>query len=392
MRLSLLFIFLAALLYSSAQNLVADSSFEYNANIPLDYSSISMSSAWNSPNRATPDLFCKCGKKQEKISRVNVPKNGMGQQDAHTGTCYAGIFAVSHGYYREYLQTTLNSRLEKGKEYELTMYVSLADYAPLAVDKLGVCFLMDKVKFENSEVITSLRPLQIPLEEEVGTDTEGWHELKVRYKAQGGENTLLIGSFNLRKLFRTGNTVPQGFSSPIYKGMERDAYYYIDDVSLHQFIPEVIDTTEAPENPYFANLPQDSVETVVIEPDTLNNLYQEKYEEVLAFRNVTFKTGEAVLSPLSYPELNSIASHMASNPKLSMEIYGHTDNAGEEKKNRELSLNRAKSVAEYLIAKGVIAENISYQGFGSTKPVDTNTTEEGRKKNRRVEFVLKKGR
>ncbi|MEO6305188.1 MAG: OmpA family protein [Bacteroidia bacterium] len=384
---TLLIFFFTCVQFSLAQNLIADSSFEYNKFIPVEYSAIDASTSWSSPSRGTTDLFCKCGKKQEKISRVNVPQNSMGVQEALSGKCYAGLFAVSHGYYREYLQTSLSSPLVRNKEYTLTMYMSLSDYSPLAVDKLGICFLTGNVKYEHSGVITDLRPLYINLEEEIGMETNEWHELTLRYKAKGGENTLLIGSFGIKRLWKTGNTVPQEISSPIYKKMERDAYYYFDNISIHEYKPEVIDTTEAPENPYFANMKADSIETEIVLPDTINTI---SAGEVLVFNKVLFQTGEAILSPVSFPELNIVSAYLKADQKLRIEIYGHTDNVGDEKKNKELSFNRAKAVADYLILKGVKSYNVTYDGFGSTKPVEENDTEDGRKSNRRVEFILKK--
>jgi OmpA-OmpF porin, OOP family len=385
--LQLIIFFLACFHISKAQNLVADSSFEYNNAIPIEYSAIGFSTSWSSPTRGTTDLFCKCGdKKKEKLSRVNVPNNSMGVQEANSGKCYAGIFAVSHGYYREYLQTQLTSSLKKNKEYVLTMYVSLSDYSPLAIDKLGVCFTNEKVKFEHSEEITELRPVYIPIEDEVGLDTEEWHEISVHYKAKGGENTLVIGSFGIKRLWKTGNTVPPQISSPIYKRVQRDAYYYFDDISIHEFIPEKIDTV-IPKNPYFDNMKADSVETEVVLPDTIQPIVS---GEVLIFNKLLFQTGQAVLSPLSYPELNIVAMYLKGDKNMRIEIYGHTDNLGDEAKNKELSKDRAKAVADYLIIKGVKPENVSYEGFGSEKPVESNETEAGRKSNRRVEFILKK--
>jgi outer membrane protein OmpA-like peptidoglycan-associated protein len=76
-------------------------------------------------------------------------------------------------------------------------------------------------------------------------------------------------------------------------------------------------------------------------------------------------------------------------PYLRIEVYGHTDNAGDEKKNKELSLNRARAVVDYLVSRGVKSAHVSAEGFGSSKPLVPNNTEEGKKRNRRVEFVLK---
>jgi OmpA-OmpF porin, OOP family len=369
-------------------NLIADSSFENNKSIPLDYSAISLSTSWNSPSRATPDLFCKCAdKKQAKLSRVNVPNNSMGVQEANTGKCYAGVFAVSHGYYREYLQTTLNGSLLPGKQYELNMYVSLSDYSPLAIDKIGVCFLNGSLNYQHSDAILDLTPTYINIEDEIGMETNDWYKLTLYYKAKGGENTLLVGAFGIKRLWKTGNTVPDNISSPIYKRVQRDAYYYFDDVSLREFIPEKIDTTQYSSR-YFDSLKPDStetVETLIVAPDTISNF---GIGETLVFKNLLFKPGEAKLINEKNAELNIIAGYMKINKNLKIEITGHTDNEGDKQKNEELSRSRAKAVADYLIAKGINSANIKYNGLGSSKPIESNASEEGRKKNRRVEFVL----
>jgi len=365
-----------------SQNLIADSSFEQNKFIPLDYSAISASTSWNSPTRATTDLFCTCNKKDQKISRVNVPSNSMGNQEARSGKCYAGIFAFSHGYYREYLQTSLSQALQPNKEYILSLYISLSDYSRLAIDNLGVCFLDKTLKVENSEIITNLRPLYIPLEEELGMDIKDWHQLTLIYKAKGGENTIVIGGFGIKRVWQTGKTVPKEISSPINKSIERDAYYYIDDVSIYEYKREVIDTTIIPAN--FNNI--DVPDTVIVEPVTIQKLPS---DVLTAFKNVLFQSGESILSPTSYPELNIIASYMKVDPNMHIEIYGHTDNAGEESKNVQLSIKRAAAIGEYLINTGVRSSQVSSSGFGSSKPIASNDTPEGRKQNRRVEFIMK---
>jgi outer membrane protein OmpA-like peptidoglycan-associated protein len=79
---------------------------------------------------------------------------------------------------------------------------------------------------------------------------------------------------------------------------------------------------------------------------------------------------------------------MENNPTLKIEIQGHTDNTGTDEKNKALSENRAKSVYQYLIDKGVSAGRLSYKGYASSKPIGPNNTESGRAKNRRTEFVV----
>ncbi len=382
---SLILVVVTANFVCSQNNLIADSSFEVNKFIPIEYSSIGANTSWNSPSRATTDLFCKCDKKFSKISVVNVPNNAMGIQEPRSGKCYAGIFAVSHGFYREYLQTSLTAPLDANKEYILNFYISLSDYSRLAVDKIGVCFLNKNVKYEHSDAITNLKPIYINLEEEVGMDVNNWHQISLVYKANGGENTLLIGGFGIKRLWKTGNTVPQGISSPINKSIERDAYYYFDDISIYEYKRIIEDTI-----PFEYINPDAEIEvpdTERVEPVTIDKVPN---DIVIAFKNVLFQSGEAILSPLSYPELNVIAFYMKADPNLFIEIYGHTDNLGDEEKNKDLSLKRAMAVGKYLVAKGVNVNNVASFGYGSSQPLESNQSEEGRKVNRRVEFILKK--
>lgn len=107
-----------------------------------------------------------------------------------------------------------------------------------------------------------------------------------------------------------------------------------------------------------------------------------------AFDNLLFETGKAVIKVSSYESLDKLAEVMKNNPQAKLKIEGHTDNVGDEEDNQVLSDARAHSVKDYLEKKGANWNQISAQGFGESRPVATNVTPEGRKKNRRVEFIL----
>ena len=363
-------VILVPFLFIKAQNLIPDSSFEHNKILPTDFSSFNSSYTWSTPSQGTTDLFCKCSlRKTAKYSMVNVPQNPMGYQEAHTGTCYAGFFAHSHGAYREYMQTMLSEPLEKNKTYLFSMYISLADYSRAAIEQLGVCFLSNKVEYSSFNVITNLNPTYIKLETSIEKKIDVWHEVSVKYKAKGGEKYLLIGSFETGQINKTKFKMPKDIKSHINQKYDRDAYYFVDDVSLVETI-----AIEEPVIP------------IQFEPTTTNEIHS---DTLFVFKNVLFKTNETTLLPSSYSELDMLAEYLNKNVELIIEINGHTDNTGNEKKNKRLSNGRAKAVCDYLISKKINKNRLTFNGYGSSKSIASNDTEEGKQLNRRVEFILK---
>ncbi len=107
-----------------------------------------------------------------------------------------------------------------------------------------------------------------------------------------------------------------------------------------------------------------------------------------AIQSVEFETGSANLKRVSRAILFRIVKLMNKYPDYKLSIKGHTDNTGDKDKNVELSRNRAKSCLDYFVANGIDASRVSYRGYGQSQPIDTNETEEGRERNRRVEFEL----
>ncbi|MFH1004495.1 MAG: OmpA family protein [Bacteroidota bacterium] len=114
------------------------------------------------------------------------------------------------------------------------------------------------------------------------------------------------------------------------------------------------------------------------------NYYPKRKPIVL--NNIFFETGKSVLQKESFPELDKLVLMLSKN-QMVIEIRGHTDNEGDEKKNLLLSEERAKSVVDYLISKKINKNRLFYKGFGSSKPITSNATQESRQKNRRVEFI-----
>ena len=111
---------------------------------------------------------------------------------------------------------------------------------------------------------------------------------------------------------------------------------------------------------------------------------------VVNLENILFYMGTTNLLEESYPELDVVVDFLKSNPKVEIELDGHTDNRGDAKKNLVLSQQRVDRIKSYLVTKGIGPRRIKGKGFGGTKPVATNDSEEARKLNRRVEFVILK--
>ncbi|MEZ4807851.1 MAG: OmpA family protein [Flavobacteriales bacterium] len=109
---------------------------------------------------------------------------------------------------------------------------------------------------------------------------------------------------------------------------------------------------------------------------------------VIALRNVFFNTASYELLPASNAELGRLVKLMEANPSLRIELGGHTDNVGADAANMTLSDQRAKAVRDFIIAKGIAADRISARGYGETRPVASNETEEGRALNRRTEVTV----
>lgn len=109
---------------------------------------------------------------------------------------------------------------------------------------------------------------------------------------------------------------------------------------------------------------------------------------VIALRNIFFNTASAELLPASNLELDKLLRLMKANPTLRIEVGGHTDNVGADADNQKLSEQRATAVAEYLTGYGIEASRVTSAGFGETKPVASNDTEEGRAQNRRTEITV----
>jgi OOP family OmpA-OmpF porin len=112
--------------------------------------------------------------------------------------------------------------------------------------------------------------------------------------------------------------------------------------------------------------------------------------QIVRLNNVFFDFDKWSLRPESYIELDRVVKLLKENPSIEIEMSAHTDSYGSDDYNFKLSDNRARSVMEYILSKGIEPGRITSQGYGETKPVAANDTDENRQLNRRVEFKIMK--
>ena len=372
----------------NSQNLVSNPSFEDYNKCPWIIGKFSGNvNYWSTPNLGTTDFFSTCS----KSVGINNYNGNQRPKDGHT---YAGFYLYSPDDYREYIQGRFTKQLETGKRYRIKFHISLADKSTHTLKTISVLFTENllgfvKLKSENNNsILTSknnnynayrhiskkhIKPnkytkggfqLNDITSKSFYDDKVNWIEISTEFTANGFENYFTIGNFQpnnkttKRELLRT-TKVKHQFS-----------YYYIDAISVESLEKEALQIKTR-------EIVEEELEPEIIETNT-----------VYTFKNVLFDFNKAELLGVSVKELDQLYQYLNNNLDLSIEIYGHTDNIGTQKRNEELSQQRAKAVADYLILQGLDKTRIKSFGFGSSKPISGNETEQGRQQNRRVEFKI----
>ncbi|MCU0434194.1 MAG: OmpA family protein [Bacteroidia bacterium] len=363
---------LGSLTALNAQNLVKNGSFEENKCEPKGWGEIGRASMASSANNTTVDYY---GPKACKGQALSTGENFMGSQAAFEGQHYAGIIAyygdeatdwssiwsgelkTRSGYqnYSEYVQLEFSSALEAGKTYNISFQVSLADKSAFAVSGLGAYISKEKMNEMKNSYLSVEPHISSP---SMADNMNGWTEIKGNYTAKGGEMYIVIGCFNkgMDKKSVLGQTNQLNM---------RRAYYYIDGVNVAAGAGTPVPTQ-----------PKD-----------------ELYEQILSGANISlkglnFETGSATIKKESYADLDKWVTVMQAHPELKIAIEGHTDASGNAASNMTLSKQRAESVKKYFISKGIAADRMTTEGFGSTRPIDKENVKS--LTNRRVEIHIAK--
>jgi len=314
--------------------------------------------SWRSINTGSPDYFNACSD-----GEAAVPYNWAGISDAFDGNGYVGIYTwmAAPKDYREYLHCKLAEPLIKDSLYHIAFRYKLSSYSKYCIDRIGL-LLSDTLKtFAHDRPLRIAPTIEFVKDSALTPETGAWELAEADYRAKGNEQFLTIGNFS--------DNVSTGYYYIQFRPSQEpmlaaSAYYYIDDVSV---TPGFTRPAAMEGLPVFTGKDAELNTTYVLE-------------------NIQFEFNSYALMPESYYDLDKVVTYMLNHPDVLLELSGHTDDTGEEAYNEVLSGKRAKAAAAYLISKGVSRSRISAVGYGESRPLVRNNTEEARETNRRVEI------
>lgn len=347
-----------------AQNLVPNPSFEELIRCPHSFSAgykDFIVPGWFSASKGTPDQFHACS-----WAEADVPYNWAGSSNANSGKGYIGLYAWmkrdDNNNYREYVECELAEPLKAGTKYRVEFFFKLSSYSVYAVNRIGLLLNSDRIMLDHDQIIEKMPTITIEKDSAITKETGGWEHASLDYMAKGGEKFLIIGNFFTNHQTKYTKLPHRSGKSNM---LSNSAYYYIDDVSVISL--DTLDEIQAR-----------SVQQFDGEQIELNKDY--------VLKNIQFEFDSYRLMKSSFEELDGVANYLLQNPNLNARLAGHTDFLGSDEYNRTLSQNRARSVADYLISKGIKSGRINSFGFGKSRPLITERTDEARSINRRVEI------
>jgi outer membrane protein OmpA-like peptidoglycan-associated protein len=351
---------LAAQKPAESANIVPNPSFERFANAPIGWSYKGayfgeVVKYWFSATTASPDVYG---------PGVRVPQDwgekGFGKQKPRSGKAMAGLtlFGCTNGkpHCREYIEIQLAEPLVIGQAYHVEFWATHLEKS-LQINNLGTYFSISEIKRTTDEML--LREAQVNAKDIVAAPDGKWVKVSGQFMAKYEAEHLLIGNFS--DDFKTLSVAPRNDTYNY-------AYYYIDDVLVKKIPPYL---------------------PVPIKPDNLSRQPLEPGKPIL-LKNIYFEFDKDELMPRSFVELNKLLKILRENPKLNIEIIGHTDALGDDAYNLDLSRRRAQAVVDFLSKNKISKSHLRARGEGEQKPIAPNDTDEGRAQNRRVEFIVLK--
>ncbi len=436
--LCLFFCFSLSTIHAQTENLIKNPGFELYKKLPEGTSQWDRMEYWENPqdkmkNPGSPDFYHMDSKGQN--SRLPSPAwiDGI-EIFPKEGKAVAGIIGCSNNNLHEYISIALARKIKVGEKIKISFYYTNGKGTAVGkrMTKLGTYFSVNQPSINvelmevtpQTEMATPMFNNDWALYEGEFTATEefqymtigGFHGPDNKNLQDGTENALFndwayyfidgvevknIGSGDLPISEKTSDGLKFIFKSKdnltllrvkgeilinddLHKDLFDDSVYV-----LSEKIPSKIKLT-ASASGYFTYTETLKGNTIpVANSIRIINLKPIKKGATIVLENILFDSGSPILLPSSHEELNALIKFLNENSTMEILISGHTDNRGNPEIDLELSKKRAINVMNYLIQNGISAKRITAKGYGMTKPIADNHTDEGRAKNRRVEFSVK---
>jgi OOP family OmpA-OmpF porin len=368
----IILIFLSSISYAQSQNMVINPGFEETdtINIKKSFENMSCLTAWQFKVFNKRSFYLGKTTPINNFRYASLVNNGLSPKSGNTMAEISTLNFTQNSNHQNqsFLAGKLRKPLIKGRSYYFEMWYSLDWFSNSASNNIGVYFA-DSMAFAKTDR-TNIEP-ELNSECILYTHPAQWKKLSGNFVARNNGNMFVIGNFSNNKSTKHV-AVENPFQYNNKEGWDklRDttilSNYFLDDVMVTLTkTPAVINSFGCDDN--FSNL---------------------KTGQVIPLNNIYFETAKSRLLMQSTIQLDELFVAMQQHPALEIEISGHTDNTGNSVQNQTLSENRAKSVNDYLVQKGIQTERIKYLGFGMTKPVAPNDCGENKAKNRRVEIRI----
>ena len=365
---------LSSLGLNAQVNKIVNPNFDEVTKKIKDLGGVENSVGWYSPLEMEPaDIFLT----ELKKGPVMIPENIRGRAETVEGSNYAGILAYSEreAQPRTYLVNKMEKKLVAGKTYCVTMHLSLSDLSKYSCDNVGIYISSKDIKKKNIEEY-SITPQITYHENGLVDEMFDWVKICGKYEADGSERYIAIGNFAPQSAVKTGKMRrPREFKVP----QTRDAYYYVDAVSL-----VALDHLDQPCDCAVKDAEGPQLDVVYTKnvSEGIEGTVTEKIEHVL----VHFDNNSKTLNESDKMKADEVASLLAEDPTLNIMIIGHTSEAEE----YDLSIERAKGVYTYLVTtKKIDANRLDYAGKGYDEPKAEGNDGQSNAENRRVEFQVK---
>ena len=327
-------------------NKVPNPSFETIEKKVKDGGQIELVTGWYSPEGMQPaDVFTPDAKKEE----YQVPTNIRGRAETHDGNSYVGVLAYSEreASPRTFIQTKMEKKLIAGKKYCIKMHLTVSDISKYSCDNVGMFLGSKAIKAKEIEA-WDIQPQLTFYNNAIVNDQFEWVPICVEYEADGTERYITIGNFAPQSAVKTEKMRrPRAFKVP----QTRDAYYYVDNVSVIALghLEEPCDC-----KPVDASKPKLEVVYTKNVSENIEGTTIEKIEHT----EVHFSKNSSELSDEDKAKVDNVVALLVEDPTVNITVVGYSAKS----ENDEVAEGRAKAIFAYMTTiKGIDANRVNYK-------------------------------